>query len=250
MPRTTPPTINQQLNLEAKAPATTAIVTTPIETETATLSAGLKIVVSDRDTYLKASQTKDAAKAVLKQISDTFDGHIAAAYRSHKELCATKKKFADPVDQVIRHVSRQMSDFEIAQERSRRQEEARLAEQSRKHQEDLAVAQAANLEAAGHTEAAEQVIQEAIAAPEPAVMLEKFNPNDYGRSSRSVWRWEIVDISKLNLTLLTVSKNSSTGLNQEISTTGLGALIRTMHDRAHQTVGEGACKIWEDKTTV
>lgn len=233
-------TKKEPVTIEAAAP-----VTAPIETKTTDLAAGAgSLQVKTENDYATASKYKDTAKAILDEIGKTFDSHIAAAYKAHKDLIATKKKFSDPVEAVVRGLNGQMSAFTEQKKRETRLEEARLAEESRKHQETIAASHAAQLELQGHHEAAAQVIEEAIAAPTPVVMMERFNPNDYGRSERTAWKWKITDLKKLNLEMLQVVNGN------EISTTGIGALVRGMKNKEQVERMVGGIVAWEETITV
>ena len=111
--------------------------------------------------------------------------------------------------------------------------------------------EAAVLASQGEAEAADQVIEEAISAPAPAVVLPKFNSSEFGRTTRTVWKWKIVDLTKLPLHFLTVTNNASTGLPQDISTAAIGALVRTLKNKElAEAQFKGAVEVWEDKTII
>lgn len=222
-----------------------APVTLPIETKTTDLvTSAQALAVKTEADYASASKYKDVAKAILADISSTFDGHISAAYKAHKDLIATKKKFSDPVELVVSKLNFQMSTFTQEQNRKAREEEARLAEESRKHNESIAVAQAAQLELQGQHEAAAQVVEEAINAPTPTVMTQRFNPNDFGRSTRTAWKWRIVSLKDINVAYLAVVNDT------EISTTGIGALVRAMKNKEQVERMVGGILAYEETITV
>lgn len=243
-PRLSPPTqLVQQKPQPAPTPAEPD--TAPIETKTTDLvkSAEALSVITEKD-YATASKYKDAAKLILEEISQTFDDLIASAHKQHKDLIARKKKFSGPLDMAVSQLNHRMSLFTQEQQRKARVEEARLAEESRKHNESIAVAQAQQLSLEGQHEAAAQVIDEAIAAPTPVVTTQRFNPNDYGRSTRSAWKWKIVSLKDLNVAYLSVVNDT------EISTTGVGALVRTIKNKEQVERMVGGIEAWEETITV
>ena len=235
------------------------MATQVIEPATDKLSTGSKdflaqvsaVKVANKDDYGRASKLKDGGKELLSQIADTFDGLIADAYKLHKGLISKKKVFADPIEQGIKQLNKAMSAYEMEQMKIRIAEQARLAEIAKKDAEEQALREASLYEQAGQSEAAEQIIQEAIEAPPPPVVLEKFQPNEFGRSSRDIPRWEICDLSKVPMHLLSVEKNPATGLMQQISTTGIGAIARSGMELAQKQrmLGDGI-KVWTEKITI
>lgn len=240
-----------------KAPTTTAPAiqepdTKKIGTETNSIAAQAKaITVKDEASYRKASDVIDSGNALLKQVAETFDGLIKTAHQMHKDLLSKKKSFTDPVESVLNVLKRQMSDFQMKLERERRAEEAKRAEAARLEAQEQAMREAVLLESQGEKEAAEEVIQQAIEAPAPAVSLPKFQSSDFGRTTRTVWKWKIVDLTKLPLHFLTVTNNASTGLPQDISTAAIGALVRTMKNKElAEAQFKGAVEVWEDKTII
>ena len=59
--------------------------------------------------------------------------------------------------------------------------------------EAAAVAEAESLQAIGETELAEQVIQQAVEAPPPVVVLPKETPKMKEMQARETWQFEVVD---------------------------------------------------------
>lgn len=219
-----------------------------LSTQSTSLATKVKsITVVDMKTANQAAEYRTAGKAILKQIDDMFDPVIKSAHEQHKKAIALKKQFTDPINaNVITPVNSQLTAFERKREQERQAEQRRLQEEARKEQEQRALEEAQHLQAQGQHEAAEQVVQEAIEAPAPVVLVEKEKIE--GVSMRSVWKWEIVDLAKIPHNLLVVSKNPANGLNQEISTTGIGALVRSLKKMAEQQIP--GIRVWEDKIPV
>lgn len=210
-----------------------------------------KITVKDEVSYKKASEIIDAGNSILKEIGSTFDSLIQDAHKLHKDLLGKKKALTDPVESTIRVLKRQMADFQMKLEQDRRAEEARLQAEAKQQAHEQAMREAAVLEQQGEHEAAEQVVTEAIEAPAPAVSLPKFQSSDFGRTTRVVWKWKIVDLAKIPLHFLTVTNNASTGLPQDISTAAIGALVRTLKNKdLAEAQFKGGVEVWEDKTII
>ncbi len=208
------------------------------------------IVVKDAETYQKAADVISVGKSLLKQIGETFDPLIESAHKAHKQLLATKKQFTDPIEVALSVKRREMSAYELEQTRLRKLEEARLAEIARKDQEAKAIEEASVLEEWGEVEEAEEVLQKAIEAPAPTVRLPEFKASDFGAKSRSVWKWKIVDLGKLPIHFLSVVRNPSTGLEQDISTAAVGALVRSLKSKELcDAQFKGSVEVWEERTT-
>lgn len=234
------------------APAIQEPDTKKIGTEMNSIATQAKaITVRDEATYRKASDIIDAGNGLLKQVGETFDSLIKSAHQMHKDLLTKKKGFTDPIDSVLNVLKRQMSDFQMRLERERKAEEARQAEAARLEAQEQAMREAAVLASQGEPEAAEEVIQNAIEAPAPAITLPKFQSSEFGRTTRTVWKWKLVDLTKLPLHFLTITNNASTGLPQDISTAAIGALVRTLKNKElAEAQFKGAVEVWEDKTII
>lgn len=206
------------------------------------------LAIESEEQFAKAAECYSSAKALLNQVEDTFKPHIEAAHKQHKALIATSKKFSLPLQNVIGKLSIAMGRFSAAQEQKRKQAEAELQQKAAKQQEETLLAQAAVYEQEGRHAEAEQLLEEAIEAPPPAVEVEKFKASDHGLSSRSYWYWEFVDITKLPLKFLVV-KEDEKGRKTEISTSGIGALVRAVKDDAVDMCN-GAIRVWAENKVV
>ena len=235
-----------------ETPAIVAPDTTKLGNETHSIAVQAKaITVRDETSYQLASSLIDVGNGLLKEIGQTFDPLISSAHKLHKDLLEQKKTFTSPIEAALSAKKREMANWQMDQERLRRAEEARLAEIARKDAEALAVAEAAMLEQQGETEAAEEVIQQAIEAPTPTVVLPAFKSSEFGRKTLITWKWKIVDLSKIPLAFLVVVPNASTGLMQDVSTSAIGALVRNLKNKElAEAQFKGGVEVWEDRTIV
>lgn len=218
-----------------------------ITTQTVSLEEQAKaVVITDKKTADNAVSIRAQAKTLLEQIGDTFDPLITTAHKAHKDLLATKKKFTAPVDEAISHINGQLRTYEAKKEQERRAEEMRLQEQARKDQEAAALAQATLYQQQGNEEAAEEVIREVIESDAPTVVVEREKIE--GVSFRTVRQWEFTDLTKVPLNFLQIARNPSNGLNSEISTTGIGAMVRSMGKEVEKIIP--GIRVIETKTVV
>jgi hypothetical protein len=235
----------------------TALATVPPETEalnkqsTSIVSQAKAITVKDNASYAKASELISVGNELLKQVGETFDPLIAQAHKTHKALLSTKKQFTDPIEGALMAKKREMANYQMELEKERKAEEARLAEIAHKEAQERAVAEASLLAAQGEAEEAEQVIQDAIEAPAPTIVLPKFQSSDFGRQTRTVWKWKIIDLGKIPLHFLTVVENPATKLPQEVSTAAIGALVRTLKNKElSESQFKGGVEVFEDRTII
>lgn len=206
---------------------------------------GIKIV--DRPSAESAGQLKANAQQLLKLIDETFDSHIKQAHELHKGLLATKRTFTDPINaNVVNPINAQLRLYDAKLRQEEQAEAARRQEEARREHEERKLNEAKVLQDQGQPEAAEALLEEAIEAPPPMVEVER--EKIAGVGFRTVWKWKIVDITKLPLNLLVVTTNPDTGLDQLISTTGIGALVRSLKGKAEANIP--GIKVWEDRVPV
>lgn len=205
------------------------------------------IKVTDRASAEKAGQLKANANQLLKLIDETFDPHIKQAHELHKGLLATKRTFTDPINTgALNPINAQLRVFDAEQQRLALAEAARRQEEARREDEDRKLNEAKILQDQGQPEAANALLEEAIEAPPPAIQVEREKIT--GVSFRSVWRWKIDNIAELPMNLLVVTANPENGLDQLISTSGIGALVRTLKGKAEAQIP--GIKVWEDRVPV
>ena len=158
------------------------------------------LVVTDNQTNKFASDYLKNLKSIQKRIEDEFDPAIAQAHQLHKSLTDQRKRYLAPLEHAEQAIKRKIADF-LAIEEQRRQEEQRKAQAiaeaaERKRREELEE-QARRHEAAGRTEKAEERRQMAEETFVPAPIVESKIEQQKGISTVQVWKFEIVDESKL-----------------------------------------------------
>ncbi len=197
-----------------------------------------QITVSDATAFVSASEQVQALKSVSEEIEDLMKPFIDRLFKAHRTATAIRKQYLDPIDGEVTRLKREREQFAAEEERKRReaalkaQEEARKAEEARL----LAEAQAAQVE--GDSVAAEQILEEAAHVEAPPVILPSTVPTVAGTSFRSVWKWELSDITRLKPEFLIANEKA------------IGANVRSSHKAAEQIVGNGAIRVWERKVPV
>ena len=156
------------------------------------------IVVASQDDLDIAQAFLISLKSIRKEIDRTFAPVIKKAHDAHKEAIAQKKKHEAPILDAEKLVKGRVKVYLDEQERLRAEEAAaQLA--IRKAEEDAALAAAEAAEKDGDSVAAERLIESAAKETEQALTEKKKpSPQLRGRShTRKVWKWEIVDESKI-----------------------------------------------------
>jgi hypothetical protein len=170
-------------------------------------------IIKDQDTFSKANEFLLGIKDLSKEIEASFNPRIKMAHDLHKSLVGEKNRFLEPVENAERIVKGSISKYLTEQEQIRfkieQERAAKAIEQKQLY--DEALRQAAEAEAkaaAAKTDATKAKYQEKSAeiianvtdeiiglgmempvAP-PPIMADNL-------SSRDVWKYEIVDESKL-----------------------------------------------------
>lgn len=168
-----------------------------IDQQTAALSAELQPVIQDgalvrvvdESTYIAAGEFGMRLKAAEKRVVDFFKPLKDAAYKLHKEICGRETTALQPIRTTLAAIDASAGTWRKEQDRKRREEEARLQDEARKAEDARRLAEAASLEAAGHAQAAAIVLEQAVQAPAPSVVLQDTTPEIAGQSFVKVWKW-------------------------------------------------------------
>jgi hypothetical protein len=174
--------------------ATATIDTRPIESDVqVALVTAQGLAVTDAPSYELAGRELLTLARAERRITDWFLPLKNAAHRAWKVLCDREREVLAPLQAEITRVKRERVVWKSEDDRRRRLEEQRLAEEQRQRAQELAARQAAALESRGQHARAEGVLERAIAAPPPAVVLPDVTPKVAGISQRQVWKWRVVD---------------------------------------------------------
>jgi hypothetical protein len=153
------------------------------------------ITITDNATYEKAAEILLVIKDIRKEISDTFTPIKRKMDAAKKEVLDQEKRADIPLQEAEGIIKPKIAAYLAEQERIRKAEEDRLRAIAKKEEEDRRLAEAASLEAAGETEAAEEVISEPVYVPPPVVASTVSKVA--GVAMRETWTYEIVDEKQL-----------------------------------------------------
>ena len=154
------------------------------------------IIIQTEQNRMLASDFLGSIKRLRKKIDEAYDGIVASIYKSHRLAVATKKQYSDPVDEAERIVKRKLADYQEQREMEARREQMAAEAAARKAAEDAQLAQAATLEAAGHKDAAEAVLN-APPAPAAVVHIDRGLSKIDGMSSRKLYSCRVVNLQEL-----------------------------------------------------
>ena len=154
------------------------------------------ITIQTEQHRMLASDFLGSIKGLRKKIDEAYDGIVASIYKSHRLAVATKKQYSDPVDEAERIVKRKLADYQEQRETEARRDQMVAEVAARKSAEDAQLAQAAALEAAGHKDAAEAVLN-APPAPAAVVQIDSGLSKIDGMSSRKLYSCRVTDLHKL-----------------------------------------------------
>jgi hypothetical protein len=167
------------------------------------------VVIADDLGYTAAADLLLAIKAMRTKILNFMSPMIEAAHQAHQAALDAKKAADKPLADAETHVKGEMSRYYVAQEKAKREaeevarkaaEEARKAEEERRRKEMEMLAEAAALENAGKTEAAEKIMMDMAKAVDAVV--EKILPDSSpppplpkaeGTAIREIWKFRIAD---------------------------------------------------------
>lgn len=169
------------------------------ETNNAVAQANAMTVV-DNQSNQEASDFLKSLKKLQAVIEAEMAPGIEKAFSLHRTLTEQRKRFLAPLQAAEQAIKRKIADF-LAIEEQKRQEAQRKAQAiaeaaERKRREELEE-QAKRHEAAGRTEKAEERRQMAEETFVPAPVVESKVEQQKGISTVQVWKFEIVDESKL-----------------------------------------------------
>lgn len=132
------------------------------------------------------AQEHAAAGELVEQVRG-FEKELEAEYRAHptvveaRKIQTVKGELAALLETARKTAKNRQMAWEDDQERIRRAEESRLAAEAKKRADDEALARAKEAQANARPEEAVAILEEAIQAPTPVVVLPKTAPKTSGR---------------------------------------------------------------------
>lgn len=209
----------------------------------------LKIV--DDASYQIAANIAKSFKALEDEIIAKFKTPKDLANKAHKAITSLEAELLAPPRNGMQVIKLAIGNYQMEQARLRRIEEARIAEEAKRRREEAQLNEAMELEAAGNQAAAEGDSAEAerkkaeaeavVSRPVVAPLVSLPKPKAEGITEAMVWKFEIVDITKLNLAAL-----KSNPKFIEAVTSAIRPIVNSMRDQAHTAIGEGVVRIWQE----
>jgi hypothetical protein len=149
-----------------------------------------KVTVTDLESLVRANTVRKAIGEKQKAIAAQLAKPKQWADGLHKWFCSLERAALAPLTSLDNYERQQITAFNDQQTRERQERERAIAEARRLADQARATAEAAALERAGEHELAAAVVEEAIAAPPPMVVL----PNEVKavQSFRRRWTFEVV----------------------------------------------------------
>jgi hypothetical protein len=193
------------------------------------VSQARSLTVENGDAYEMACTFLQIIVGKKKQVEEVFSPIVKKAHEAHKEAVAQMKKFMDPLNMAELEVKSKVSTFRMNEERKRREEEVRQQEISRKEHEERAIAEAAQLEAAGEKELADIVLQNAAEDPAPVVVVASSVPKAAGISGREIWKWRFAagEENALRMLVKAAAEDERLLAYLMVNETAVGATART-----------------------
>lgn len=180
-------------------------------------------IETDDDYADAGSFLVDVLKPMLREVDETFGPIVKQAHATHKAAVAARKRHEQPLLDAEKAVKGAMGSYHQAKVREAERAEQERIEAARRQAEDEAVEEAARLETAGKTEAANdrlrQPVTPVVATPAPAP------PKAEGVGVRTKTKYRITDESKIDRKYLQPNKSK------------IGQVVRAMGADAEELVG-------------
>lgn len=151
------------------------------------------IAVIDRASCQQAVLDRQAIGATLKNIETFFQPFTSMADKLHKALTGRRSDIQAPLLVLDARLRSAIGTYTAEQDRLKRIEEQRLADERRREDEARAASEAAQLESAGEHAMAAAVMEEAIAAPVPVVVLPSSTTQIDGLKTVKYYKWRYVN---------------------------------------------------------
>lgn len=153
------------------------------------------IVVSDDKALMFADDFLADIKALRREVDDTFDPIVKAAHEAHKTAVAQKRRHETPLAEAESIIKASILSYQQEVRRREAEDRRRLEAEARAREEERRLQEALDLEAAGDSAAAEEV----IAAPVEPVFVAPIRPAapKIAAQIRTTWSAEVTDLHAL-----------------------------------------------------
>lgn len=181
-------------DLPAVVPASAAVIA-GLAHEGATIDARVgALAVTDQAGLELGARLLADLQALQDLVDEDLGRPKAAAHALWKSLSSVYNKHAEPLAELAKRVKGKVGSYVEAEERRRRIEAAEAAERQRKADEEARLAEAIAHEAAGDSEAAEEILSQPPLPPPPP-QVER--PRAKGVATTERWSASITDMTQL-----------------------------------------------------
>lgn len=155
----------------------------------------LALRVTDVITYQQAGELLILHKDMKKKIEEFFEPHVKKANELHKSLTSARKAEIDKLIPGSDHLSKEMTAWNIEQEKIRKAEEDRLRQEALKREEEERLQAAIQAEQEGSTEEAAAILEEPVYVPPPIVQSNV--PKQAGLTMQTTYKHRVTNLMVL-----------------------------------------------------
>lgn len=197
-----------------------------------------RITVSDAEAFLQATEQVSALKSVIEQIEELYEPFAATLFKAHRTVTGLRTGNISEATVEVKRLKLEREQFAAEEDRKARQAAQAAAEEARKAEESRLIEEARQAAEDGDNQAAADLFDEAVNVVSPPAIMQSTVPTAQGLSFRSVWEWELKDITKLKPEFLIVNEKA------------INSLVRTQHKSTESMVGVGAIAVTERKVPI
>jgi len=183
-------------------------------------SQALAMRVANNQDRVSAAEAGRAIAAMVKRVHDSFDPIVDANFKAHKVAVAQRAAVLDPLESAKWHLAYAIGGYDQEMERQRLAEEQRLQNEQREREaqenarlrreaEDRQLAEAEAALEIGDADLAEAIVSAPtlveLPPSMPVIVPSAVQPVS-GASTRTVWKFKIVDAAKIPREYLAVDE--------------------------------------------
>jgi hypothetical protein len=151
------------------------------------------VTVTDARSYALAGEHLQGLAALEKEIEAYFRDDKSRAYQLWQSQCKKEKSALTLVQAAGQRLRGERQTWKAEQDRLLREAEQQAARQAQQQEQARLLAEAALLEAQHQPELAAAIVEEAISAPAPVVVLPSAVPKDLPQ--RTLYQWRLVNLA-------------------------------------------------------
>jgi len=208
-----------------------------------------KVLLQAQELEINTTEDYEASGAFLdvvaerqRKVEEFFERPVKEANSVHKFLTSLRGMLTSPYSQAEELIKRRRRDWRMEEERKRQAAEEEARKRAKAEQEAQALEEASQLTEIGEHEAAAVVIDRAVTAPPPPVIVPSIVPKQAGHSIRKVWKFRIKNPALIKREFL-MPKNAFDPKEYK----KIDALVSDLGPDAGPLVGPGAIEIYEDE---